>query len=67
MPKTTPNLREIPLATFRIGPGVCFITMSTGQAWDRLLDGAYASGWIVLELDDDEKPVRAFQQRAPGG
>ena len=46
-----PKLREIPLATLRIGPGVCFITMSTGQPWGPLLDGAYQAGWVVLELD----------------
>jgi hypothetical protein len=64
---TKPRLREIHL-TDVLPPrhGRCFITMSVGQAWDPILDCAYRSGWVVLELDDDEQPVRAFQQQAPG-
>jgi hypothetical protein len=33
--------------------------MSVGQ-WDSILAGAYWAGWVLLELDEDEKPVRAF-------
>ena len=37
------------------------ITMTRGQ-WDALLASAYQQGWILLELDDGERPVRAFQR-----
>jgi hypothetical protein len=38
------------------------ITMGVGQ-WDALLAAAYADGWILLELDDQEKPVGAYQKK----
>jgi hypothetical protein len=44
-------------------PGARVMTMAEGQ-WDGLLAGAYAAGWILLEVDDDERPVRAFQKAA---
>lgn len=37
------------------------VTMSIGQ-WDTLLQGAYDRGWTLLELDDREKPVRAYRR-----
>jgi hypothetical protein len=37
------------------------VTMSVGQ-WDPLLASAYALGWVLLELDADERPVRAYQK-----
>ncbi len=42
-------------------PGTHVVTMNTGQ-WDTLLSTAYEQGWILLELDDDERPVRAYQR-----
>lgn len=42
--------------------GARIITMSVGQ-WDGLLSGAYRDGWILLELDDAEVPVRAYRKR----
>lgn len=45
------------------------ITMSEGQ-WDALLSAAYQAGWTLLELDEDERPVRAYQRKpdtASGG
>lgn len=41
-------------------PGVV-MTMGVGQ-WDDLLAAAYANGWVLLELDRDEKPIRAYQR-----
>jgi hypothetical protein len=38
--------------------------MSEGQ-WDTILAAAYAAGWTLLELDDDEQPVRAYRRVAP--
>jgi hypothetical protein len=37
------------------------VTMSEGQ-WDNLLSEAYAQGWILLELDENERPVRAYRR-----
>ena len=36
------------------------ITMSRGQ-WDKLLEAAYEKGHVLLELDRNEKPVKAYQ------
>ncbi len=43
-------------------PGAVIVTMSIGQ-WDGWLSAAYATGCILLELDDDEIPVRAYRKR----
>ena len=43
------------------GTRVPMMTMSVGQ-WDALLSAAYEQGWILLELDDDERPVRAYRK-----
>jgi hypothetical protein len=45
------------------GEPAVIVTMSEGQ-WDALLSAAYAHGFILLELDDDEQPVRAFQRKS---
>jgi hypothetical protein len=61
--KTTPRpiLNEIPLAGGRIlNPGVV-ITMRAGQ-WDNLLAAAYDTGATLLELDDDETPIKAYRR-----
>ena len=53
------DLRPIPLSqAFGNGP---VITMSAGQ-WDALLSTAYEQGWTLLELDVDERPVRAYRK-----
>jgi hypothetical protein len=62
-------LHEIPLADAMptaLGQADkrCVITMATGQ-WDGLLAAAYDSGWILLELDANDVPVRAYQNPAP--
>ena len=36
------------------------ITMSRGQ-WDGLLEAAYESGHVLLEVDHNERPVKAYQ------
>jgi hypothetical protein len=38
------------------------ITMSQGQ-WDGLLAASYDIGAVLLELDDHEVPVRAYQRK----
>lgn len=61
---TRPTLCEIPLSeAVPLKVGEVTITMSIGQ-WDALLYASYQSGYILLELDGDERPVRAFQKAA---
>ncbi len=64
-----PTLQRIALAeALPVGrrPGEAYITMSIGQRWDALLDAAYADGWVVLELDANERPVAAYQKPGTG-
>ncbi len=61
-----PPLNRIPLGdALPYRPREASITMSVGQ-WDNLLAAAYQAGWILLELDDQEQPVAAYQ-RTKGG
>ncbi len=56
------DLRLIPLAdVMPLRPGTLSITMSENQ-WDEMLAYAYQEGWILLELDGNERPVRAYQK-----
>lgn len=58
-----PKLCEVPLgAVLPPKPGRCYCTMSEGQ-WDTLLETAYQLGWVLLELDEDEHVLRAYQRR----
>ena len=59
--RTYRDLRRIPLTTEALNHR-CVMTMAIGQ-WDALLSRAYDAGWVLLELDDDERPVRAFQRK----
>jgi hypothetical protein len=61
--KPARGLTPFPLAdVLPLGrPGQLVMTMSEGQ-WDPLLASAYEAGWILLELDDDERPARAFRK-----
>jgi hypothetical protein len=55
----TTRLRQVPLATIlRPRPGTCYATMSVGQ-WDVTFQALYDVGFVLLELDDAEQPVRA--------
>jgi hypothetical protein len=56
-----PVLNETPLNGIMAKPSV-IVTMSIGQ-WDRLLAGAYDRGHTLLELDNNEMPVRAFRRK----
>lgn len=42
-------------------PRVRVMTMGVEQ-WDGLLSAAYAAGFILLELDENETPVRAYRR-----
>lgn len=66
MVTTRPKLREIPLASvWPIREKGVYATMSIGQ-WDGILQGAYNAGFVLLELDDDENPVKAYQRPEVG-
>lgn len=54
-------LNEIPLGGIFSKPQA-IITMSIGQ-WDGLLAAAYDSGAILLELDRNEKPIKAYRRK----
>jgi hypothetical protein len=66
---TRPQLREVQLDdVLPLRRGVAYATMSAEQ-WDGLLRAAYDAGWVLLELDGDERPLRAYrrpQRAAPG-
>ena len=46
--------------------GHLVVTMSEGQ-WDALLSAAYDLGCILLELDKQERPLRAYQKLSSKG
>lgn len=58
-----PELNEVPLSTTIFGTGKpsVNITMSQGQ-WDGFLQAAYESGHYLIELDDNEIPVKAYRR-----
>jgi|APIni6443716594_1056825.scaffolds.fasta_scaffold453496_2 hypothetical protein len=57
-----PVLNEIPLDGAAILKRGLTVTMSIGQ-WDKLLEAAYVGRATLLELDDDETPIRAFRRK----
>lgn len=68
MAMTRPKLRAVPLRAAIDGltkAGRLTVTMSVGQ-WDMLLASAYEVGALLLELDDDELPVAAYQLAEEG-
>ena len=60
-----PPLHPIPMDAVQLGPGVIILTMNSGQ-WDALLAEAYKRGHTLLELDVDEKPVKAYRKCSCG-
>jgi hypothetical protein len=60
MGKNRRNLRQVPLTADLLTSGIV-ITMSVGQ-WDVTLAQAYEMGWTLLELDANERPVRAYRR-----
>ncbi|MFO0821639.1 MAG: hypothetical protein U0792_00605 [Gemmataceae bacterium] len=57
-----PTLNRVPLRdVVPLRPGTCYITLNPGQ-WDGTLAGAYEAGWVLLELDENEQPVRAYRR-----
>lgn len=55
------DLRPFPLKRVTFTEPVVYVTMSEGQ-WDPLLAAAYQQGCVLLELDADERLVRAYRR-----
>ena len=55
-----PKLTEVSMN--RIKESRLIITMSPGQ-WDALLEAAYDQGAILLEIDEHDHPVKAYQRK----
>ena len=41
--------------------GLCYATKLVDQ-WDDTLQAAYDLGFVILELDNEERPVRAYRR-----
>jgi len=62
------TLNRVPMAdVLPPRPGTCYATMLHGQ-WDDMLQVVYDLGFVLLELDNEERPVRAYRRphRPPG-
>ena len=58
-----PALQRVPLPSVLTAiRGTVYVTMSIGQ-WDAFLRVSYEMGAVLLELDDEERPITAFRQR----
>ncbi len=57
---TRPPLHEIPLAEVSFEPGNVIVTVSENQ-WGPIQQEAYRRGHTILELDQFERPVRAYR------
>jgi len=55
-----PELNEIPIPSALPATGGV-ITASPGQ-WDPMLEAAYLQGWLILELDHQDRPKRAYRK-----
>jgi hypothetical protein len=58
-----PTLNEIPLDGGTLLKRGVIVTMSIGQ-WDKLLAATYDGGATLLELDDNEIPIKAYRRNA---
>lgn len=57
-----PSLNKIPLTeAIPFRRGRVTLTMSVGQ-WTQLHQAAYDKGFILVELDESENPIAAYQR-----
>ena len=57
-----PNLNEIPLdSSWPLPSASMSMTIDMG-AWDGIIEGAYNAGFVLIELDQHNRPIRAFQR-----
>jgi hypothetical protein len=62
MVKLSRDLRRVPLhEALARQHGTRFITMAEDQ-WDATLAEAYRAGWVLLEVDERERPVAAYRK-----
>lgn len=67
MNAATRHLNVIPLSeAIPLRPGVCYCTMSRGQ-WDEVLQEVYDTGFTLLELDEQERPIQAYRKAVACG
>ena len=57
-----PILNEVSLDTIFNKPSVS-ITMSPGQ-WDGILQAAYDAGHNLIEVDENENPLKAYRKNS---
>lgn len=60
--KKRPVLHEVPLST--VWPpqkAEVYITIDVG-AWDDLIENSYNTGFVLLEMDANETPIKAFKK-----
>jgi hypothetical protein len=58
------TIREIPLeeaGKFIGNPDKMIVNTPQGQ-WGKVSETCYNSGWIVVEVDRNQKPLRAFMK-----
>ncbi len=55
-----PKLHVVPFPAY--SPELRIITVRRGQ-WDEIIAEAYNKGWHVIEMDENDKPVRAYQKQ----
>jgi len=55
-----PILKEISLENLNL-KGQMVVTMNKGQ-WDMFLEKGYENGAILLEVDDNEIPIKAYKK-----
>lgn len=53
---------DVVMGSFLGGDPSANVTMSRGQ-WDGFLQAAYDAGYNLVELDENEKPVRAYRRK----
>ncbi len=56
-----PELNEVSLSK-AFQRGCVTVTMSQGQ-WDSLLQASYDQGFVLVELDRNEIPIRAYRKQ----
>jgi hypothetical protein len=59
-----PKLTELPLRdVWPPRPGLAYMTLSPGQ-WDATLQATYDLGYVLVEVDSRERPVKAYRTPA---
>lgn len=63
MGNVRPKLTAIPVATvWPPKPGQMTVTIEEGE-WNIIIEICYAAGWVLIEVDEQEQVIRAYQKR----